>query len=134
MPKLSVWMVRTSLIYLGIGFTVGALMLFQKGISYETQVWRFLPLHIETLILGWMVQLAMGVAYWILPRFGSERRRLAFATAAYFALNLGIFLVGIGTWQQDLAVLAFIGRILEAAAALLFVVHAWPRVKPLGAM
>lgn len=132
MPKLSVWMVRASLIYLGIGFTFGALMLFEKGISYNADVWRFLPLHIEMLILGWMVQLAMGVAYWILPRFGSQRRKVPFASIAFVTLNLGILAVGLGTWREEWAILAFLGRVAEGGAALAFVFHAWPRVKAPG--
>lgn len=132
MPTLSQWMVRVSLLYLGIGFTLGALILFDKGVPYEPDVWRFLPLHIEMLMLGWMVQLAMGVAYWILPRFGTQRRKIPFASLAFMMLNLGILAVGIGTWQPSWVGLAFVGRIAELSAAVTFVIHAWPRVKAPG--
>jgi hypothetical protein len=132
MPSLSQWMIRASLLYLGVGFTLGALILFDKGVPYEPDVWRFLPLHIEMLILGWMVQLAMGVAYWILPRFGTQRRKIPFASLGFMTLNLGILLVGIGTWQQSWIDLAIVGRIAELGAATAFVVHAWPRVKAPG--
>ena len=35
MPRLTVWMVRTSLLQLGIGFTFGMLMLFNKGVPFD---------------------------------------------------------------------------------------------------
>jgi len=28
-----------------------------------------LPIHIEVLIFGWIIQFTLGTAYWILPRF-----------------------------------------------------------------
>ena len=68
MPRLSVWIIRTALLYLGIGFTFGALMLFNKGVPFDPMLWRLLRPHIEFVLLGWTMQLAMGVAFWIMPR------------------------------------------------------------------
>ena len=28
-------------------------------------IWTLLPLHIEVVLVGWIVQLAMGVVYWM---------------------------------------------------------------------
>ena len=53
MPRLTVWMVRTSLLQLGIGFTVGMLMLFNKGVPFDPSIWRLLPIHIE-MVLAWL--------------------------------------------------------------------------------
>ena len=69
MPRLSVWIIRTALLYLGLGFTWGALMLFQKGVSLGAGLLRMMPMHIEFVLIGWTLHLAMGVAFWILPRF-----------------------------------------------------------------
>ena len=69
MPRLSVIIVHTALVYLGVGFTLGALILFQKGVPYSAAVWPLLPMHIEFLLVGWTLHLALGMAYWILPRF-----------------------------------------------------------------
>ncbi|HLV45033.1 MAG TPA: hypothetical protein VKY39_08745, partial [Aggregatilineales bacterium] len=63
MPRLSVWMVRASLLYLGLGFTFGALMLANKGVPLHPRLWALLPLHAEMLLVGWAIQLAMGVAF-----------------------------------------------------------------------
>lgn len=129
MPRLSAWAVRASLIYLLSGFTIGALTLSHKGVPYWAGVWRLLPAHIEFLIAGWMIQLAFGVAFWILPRFpGGSRGDERPAWAALILLNLGILFAaasGYAAWALLPA------RLLESAAALLFILHAWKRVKPL---
>ena len=62
MPRLSVWMIRTALVHLLVGFTLGALLLANKGVPIHPMVWRLLPIHIELLLLGWTLQLALGVA------------------------------------------------------------------------
>ena len=74
MTRLSVWTVRTSLLYLGAGFLIGALMLTQKGVPIDPAWLRLLPLHVEVVLFGWTLQLGMGIAFWILPRFSQEPR------------------------------------------------------------
>ncbi len=92
MPRLSAIFIRTALGYLAAGFTFGALMLFNKGVLLGPWVWRLLPLHIECVLVGWTVQLAMGVAFWILPRFGLGPRRgnESLAWVAYGLINAGV--------------------------------------------
>jgi len=133
-PRLSVWLVRTSLVYLGVGFTLGALILFQKGIPYLGAVWSLLPLHIEFVLVGWTLQLAMGVAFWILPRFlrGAARGDERLVWLAYLLLNAGVLSVGAGAWLGLPGGLLLAGRGAEMLAAALFALHAWPRVKPQG--
>ena len=130
MPRLSVWLIRTALIHLVAGFTIGALLLANKGVSIHPMIWRLLPIHIELLLLGWTLQLALGVAFWILPRFGNERPRAWLAWVAYLLLNLGIGLVAVSVFLVTVPALTFWGRSLEVGAVVAFVLHAWPRVKP----
>lgn len=134
MPRLSAWFIRTALVYLALGFTFGALVLFQKGVSFAPGVWRLLPLHIEYLLMGWTAQLALGVAYWILPRFrfGQPRGDERPAWLAYGLLNLGIAGVMGASLLDTPAWLLLAARLAEAAAFLLFAIHAWPRLKTFG--
>ncbi len=133
MPRLSVWFIRMALLYLLAGFTLGALLLANKGLPFEPHIWRWRPAHIELLLVGWMLQLAMGVAYWILPRFRQQRGNVTAAWAAFWLLNAGVMLstvvvpLGLPAWQTVL------GRLLQAGAAVAFAVNAWPRIKPTGA-
>jgi hypothetical protein len=133
-PRLSAWIIRTALLYLGVGFTLGALVLFQKGVPYGAAVWRLLPMHIEFLLIGWTMQLAMGVAFWILPRFmrGAARGDQRLVWLAYASLNAGVLTVGLGQWLGAPAPLLLLGRVAELLAVLLFALHSWPRVKPSG--
>ncbi len=80
--------------------------------------------------MGWVVQLTMGVAFWILPRFWTRPRRPneIYVRIAFPLLNLGIWLVvaatvfGAGSWVMTA------GRAAEIAAVLLFARHGWPRI------
>jgi cbb3-type cytochrome oxidase subunit 1 len=130
-PRLSVWLIRAALLALTAGAALGALLLAAPG-SLGVTRWR--PLHAELLLVGWTVQLAFGVAYWILPRFrrGAERGRDELAWAAFALINLGVLLVGLGRSGVGWETWALAGRGAEGLAALAFAAHAWPRVKPFG--
>lgn len=133
MPRLSVWFIRAALLYLLAGFSLGALLLTHKGVPFEPQLWRWRPAHIELLLVGWMLQLAMGVAYWILPRFQQQRGNVAAAWAAFLLLNAGVLVVvAAGVLSAPAWPLA-VGRLLQAGAAVAFAANAWPRIKPTGA-
>lgn len=132
MPRLSVWFLRAALIHLFLGFTFGMILLWNKGLPLVPQVWLLLPAHIEFLLLGWTVQLALGVAFWILPRFQNERGNTTPAWAAFVLINLGVWLVSLAPYLPIGDSLRAAGRLAEGAAALAFAVHAWPRIKPPG--
>lgn len=129
MPRLSRLFIKFSLIYLLAGFALGALILIQKGFGIFPAVWRWLPVHVELVIFGWILQLVMGVAYWILPRFGTRRRRGSAAGLAFGLINGGI-LLAVGAVGGDLPPVAFAARLLQTTAVACFLFHAWPRIKP----
>lgn len=131
MPRLSVWFIRAALLYLATGFTFGGLMLSDKGLHYYPQIWRWLPVHMELLLAGWLVQLAMGVAFWILPRHKNAAPR---GNEALVWLAFGLFNLGIGCVIAEttfaLPGLTMLGRVLEIGAVLVFVLSSWRRVRP----
>lgn len=130
MPALSRWFIRLALAYLALGTTIGATILATKAVGWWLWSWRLLPLHMEMLLSGWLLQLAMGVAYWILPRFHQSRGDPRPAWSALVLLNVGVILVGATAalgWSPAWIV---VGRTAELAAVAAFAVHAWPRVKP----
>lgn len=130
MPRLSQWMVRTAFIYLLLGFTIGALMLANKGVPLHPALWQWLPAHIEFLLFGWIVQVAMGVAFWILPRYWKRPRRgnETLVYIAFVLLNVGIWVVVLGSiwFRSRWGILA--GRLLEISAVFFFALHAWKRI------
>ena len=133
MPRLSVWLVRRSFVHLLLGFTLGGLILANKGYPFEPRIWNLLPAHLEFLLLGWMVQLAMGVAFWILPRLrsNSPRGNATWVWCALGLLNAGIVAVAIQPFAGA-DWFSLVGRILETTGVLLFVLTSWRRIKPLG--
>ena len=128
-PRLSVWMIRAALLALTGGRPLGALMLAAPGTGGVAR-WR--PLHAELLLVGWTVQLAFGVAYWILPRFrsGPERGPEALGWAAFALVNAGVLLVGLGRSADGRGDVGARGSERRGAGGGGLRGQAWPRVKP----
>ncbi len=130
MPRLSAWFVRFALVYLALGFTLGGLMLANEGWNFAPRLNILLPVHIEILMMGWVMQLALGVAYWILPRYtqGLPRGNKAAAWISFLLVNMGILMIAISAFFSGTG-LALAGRSLEAASILLFLAVTWRRVR-----
>jgi len=136
MPRLSQLMIRTALLWLAFGYSLVGLVLLNKGLPLLPWLWNLRAAHIHMLLVGWTVQLACGVAFWILPRLdargGRGDERLVWG--CYVALNGGVVL---GALHDPLAalvvwpgwdVLPLLMGLLYLVAAALFALHAWPRV------
>ncbi|HYL55595.1 MAG TPA: hypothetical protein VEU73_08480 [Gemmatimonadales bacterium] len=137
MPRASRWFIRASLVYLALGFTLGALLLCNKVVALTPALTRLLPAHIEFLLVGWVIQLVMGVATWILPRFGVPRSAYGSGTAvwvAFVALNAGVWLAATGPIAAGRlgGLLSLFGRLAEAVAAVVFAANIWARVRASG--
>lgn len=137
MPRLSCYFLRGALIYLAIGALLGGLILSAKGMPLTLGwAWQFLPAHIQLMIGGWMLQLTLGVAYWILPRLEDtgDRGRLGAAWLCFVSLNIGVGGAAIlltlrpfvaAFWLDSLLALTAMAQVLALAA---FAWHAWPRL------
>jgi hypothetical protein len=150
MPRLSCWLVRASLIHLAIGALFGGLILSGKALPLVMGwAWLLLAAHIQLLVGGWLIQLALGMAYWILPRLDGtgDRGRPRAAWSCFAALNSGVLgaatallvrgslnaaAIDIGSAQDAVLDLALAtGGVLQAVALLVFAWHAWPRLQPI---
>jgi hypothetical protein len=137
MPRLSQLMIRTALVCLAIGYTAGGLLLLNKGIPLLPWLWALRFTHVHLLLVGWMVQMACGVAFWILPRLDASgsRGNERLVWLCYAALNIGVVLAAL---HDPLALamgetattrsMPVIAGVLYIAAIIAFVVHAAPRV------
>jgi len=133
-PRLSTWLVRASLVCLVAGGLLGAGLLAAPalipGAAPVPAAGRtgLVPAHVELMLVGWLAQLAMGVAYWILPRAGGERPAAGLAAAGAGLLSAGVLAATVGAVARTpLAVAA--GRGLEAGGALLFFLHVAIRLR-----
>jgi hypothetical protein len=128
MPKLSAWLVRAALAHFAAWGAIGGLLLASKAVALPGWLWLLRPAHVDGLLVGFVVQLAFGVALWILPK-APLRSGAPPAAMAGVLLNAGVGLVALGGVLPGLAALAGAGRIAEAAAVAAFAVHVWPRVR-----
>jgi hypothetical protein len=138
MDPLSSVMLRAALIWLLGGVVIGAAMLTDRALPGQWRLWMA-PSHAHMLFVGWFLQFAVGVAYWLLPRRRSTERPLGYweraAYVAVIALNLGLVLRIIaepaertGNESDGTMVLLIASALLQVAAALIFVTQLWPRV------
>jgi hypothetical protein len=140
MPPIARTFVKAAFLYFVAAFVLGALMSLDRWLSFSRwlKVVYFSQLHL--LMVGWLTQLAIGVAYWIFPRFLKQqdprpRGSDALAWAVLACLNAGMvlrflvepfYLMGPKPW---LAALMAISGVLQALAALVFGWLVWPRIR-----
>lgn len=138
MDPLSSIMVRLSLLWLLAGFIIGGLMLVDRDIPGDWRLWAQ-PTHGHMLFVGWFLQFALGVAYWLLPRKRSPERPVGYnlraAQIAVAALNIGLLCRAIaepfersGHAGNGTRALLTLSALLQVGAAALFVTQIWPRV------
>ncbi|MTI87850.1 MAG: cbb3-type cytochrome c oxidase subunit I [Balneolaceae bacterium] len=123
-------MVKLSLAYLLMGASMGVMLLLNKAFNFYAPLWAVLPVHIEFMLIGWVVQLTLGVAYWILPRYFGKQGRgnpiLAYAMIG--VLNTGIIVVSLSQLDVLPSAGSWMGRCLEMGGVILFVFLHWKRI------
>ena len=140
MDRLTAVMVRLSLVWLLTGFIIGGAMLVDRAIPGEWRAW-LAPSHGHMLFVGWFLQFALGIAYWLLPRKRLPERPTGYQERPAFfvvgALNIGLLLrVGSEPWERmghtsNLTLTALAASAtLQVLAAAIFVGQLWPRVAP----
>src|SRR3712207_6299759 len=139
MPRLSCWFIRAALLHLATGAVVGGLILAAKGYPGRLDwAWLLLPAHIQLLAGGWLLQLTLGMGYWILPRLDAwgERGHASLAWVSFWTLNTGVIGAAVLLLTRsfrsavDVNVLLIVAALLQACATIAFVGHAWRRVRP----
>ncbi|MDX1591109.1 MAG: hypothetical protein R3283_04045 [Balneolaceae bacterium] len=123
MPRLSIWMIRSSFVCLSVVVLSGGLLLVNKASVLHAAIWAFLPLHYELAIWGWFVQFILGTAYWIFPRHltGSPRGSEAAAWTAGALLNIGLLLIIMGNFIIPESGFSVSGRTLAILSTLIFI-------------
>ena len=137
MDRLSAYMVRAALGWLMLGAVIGGLMLIDPVVPGEWVRWGR-PTHAHILCVGWFLQFAVGIAYWLLPRRRTPAQplgyRAAWAVVAVGALNLGLLFRVIAepvarTGNEAGWIIPMLAA-CQVAAIIIFVCQLWPRVAP----
>jgi hypothetical protein len=153
MPVTSRVFVKASIVYLCLGAVLGALMFINRYFPLGSWAAYLRISHIQLLIVGWLTQLILGVAWWLFPplqiglrsdaplpvrRGQSQRGNEPLFWVTFVCLNAGILLRAIFdplySWTRAgaLGFLAGISGLFLLLAAVSFVANMWSRVRELG--
>ena len=153
MPITSRASVKASIIYLALGAVLGVILLINRWIPLGPAVSALRASHLQFLVVGWLTQFIIGVAWWLFPplaiglrddssqpvrRGQTQRGSEALFWAALACLNAGILLRALfdplHSWTKIsfFSVLAGVSGLFLLAAAVLFAVNLWGRVRELG--
>jgi len=136
MPSLSRWCIRAAFAYLVAGMGLGA-----AGLILQAQRGRGLSppwptLHAHLLLVGFLLLLIFGVAYWMFPKVRGARAHAPFGWAGFAMLNLGLLgrvaaepLADFGRGPLAWRVVLGVSAVLPVAGAAAFTVALWPRVR-----
>jgi hypothetical protein len=157
MPTTSRAFVKASILYLCLGAVLGALFLVNRWLPFAPRLMLLRASHVQALIVGWLTQFILGIAWWLFPplkigvrqparpgasspaRRGQRQRGSEPLFWATFAcLNLGVLLrvvfEPLHSWTQAgiYDALSGLSGPFLATAALAFVANMWQRVRALG--
>jgi hypothetical protein len=138
MPFESRLFVKTAMVALVVAFVWGAFMAFEESSGRSIDpIWAIEHAHVA--FVGWLVNMVMGFALWMLPlnraRFPRTQGRYPrwMPLAIYFLLNGGLIArifsePNIATSASSRVVLD-VSAVAQVAAVLLFVSLAWLRTR-----
>ncbi len=135
MPQLVRWTIKTALIYFVIALSMAALVAAQPLLGLSPTLQALRPVYLHFLMVGWVTQLIIGMAYWMFPKFSKERPRRSDTAAwgVYVALNSGLILRGFGepltALQPDAGWMLALSAVCQLVAAWAFIFNTWSRVK-----
>ena len=130
MPPVSLLFLRTSLIMLVSGIAIGSAGLAEPAwMTPERSV-----SHTHLLLVGWLINTVLGVAWWMFPRVPGTVAPTAWVVAGWAALNggllprVGVDLLGDGMTTAPAAV-RWTSAGLQLAGITLLAAMLWWRVR-----
>ncbi|WP_448545911.1 hypothetical protein [Roseiflexus sp.] len=129
--------IKTAFVQLLISLFMGALLLINTGLRWQSGLNVLLPVYYHLLMVGWATQLIGGVALWMFPVHSRERPRgdERLGWIAYGALNGGLLIRAIAEpihtlEPRDWSAWGLVGAaLLQVCAVWILVVTLWSRVK-----
>ena len=137
MPVASALFVKSAWVWFLTGLALGLAIALHKALGWYPWVRMVFSTPVHVLLVGFVAQWIMGMAYWFSPRVpgGPFAPRHRLAIASWALLNTGVLLRGIGEagllgqgttpWQSFY--LTSVG--MQAGGGLLFVFCIWGRIR-----
>ena len=144
-PLLTRCFLKTAMVYFVASSCFGGYLLVAVGLRHAASpVWQ--PVYWHMLLVGWLMQLIFGVAFWMFPPPAGKPRPThpppqrfpALAWFTYAALNGGLLLrVVVEPWHgirphSGLGWLLVVSAVLQVAAGWTFVITIWSRIRGRG--
>lgn len=117
--------IRSSLVWLGVGVTLGVVMAVHPAAA------GFRTAHMHANLLGFVSMMIFGVTYHVIPRFTGRPLHSPRAAAVHlWVANCGLagmvggFILRIFRWELGMPLLG-VGAVLSASGAMLFIFNIW---------
>lgn len=135
MPTLTRYFIKTGLLHFIIALLMGFAVTLQPLIALPVSALR--PVYLHLLMVGWLTQLIIGVAYWMFPKQSKENPRgsLHLGWGVYLMLNGGLLLRVLGEplltlkpeWNVGWTLA--VSAVLQLLAGYGFIALIWQRVR-----
>jgi hypothetical protein len=136
MPPLTRWLLRAALLHLVAALALGLARAW-PGLAGTARAAALAPVAVHLLMVGWVTQMIVGVAYWMFPRPSPGRSHgpAWLGWVAFAGLNGGVLLravaepaVALGGAGAGRSLLV-VASALQLAGVLAAVALLWPRLE-----
>jgi hypothetical protein len=131
--------VKTSFAFLLLGLFLGGYVAVEVNVVGRGVPWPLITAHVHLLLVGFVLMLVFGIATWMFPRPGRDdaRYRPGLAWVVYWLLTVSTVVralgeVGAAATGSRGSLLAAVGGLGQFAAAIVFVVNMWTRIRMPG--
>jgi hypothetical protein len=150
MPTTTRITIKVSILYLILGAALGALLMINGWLPLGPAITYVKPAHVQFLVVGWLTQLILGVAWWLFPPIAfrlrgkdyphgqAQRGSEPLFWVTFAVLNAGVVLYALAqplftrTGSGLFGGLVALAGVCLLAAALTFVANMWARIRELG--
>lgn len=137
MPVLTRLFIKTGLVYFLMAMVVGVALAAPSVFHLPPTLAALRPVYFHLFMVGWVLQLIIGIAYWMFPKLTKQEPRgsLTLGWVVYGCLNVGLICRAVGEVLLAIYPGTGIGWLLALAAVLQliggwgFIVNTWLRVK-----
>lgn len=131
--------IKTALVFFVMGLTLGGWITFLQ-VTGKPIAHSLISVHTHLLLVGFMIMLIMGVAYWMFPRPAKDDYRYSPDLAAinYWFLTVGVILRSVSelvasanSWRGFI-IIAAAGTLFQIIGGFIFAYNIWTRIRPTG--
>lgn len=130
MPTITRTFIKAAILYFALGLLTSFLVSARSLLNLPLFLDAMMPTYLHMLVVGWITQLIIGVAYWMFPKFSKQSPRgdERVGWAIFILLNIGLPLRIIG---EPFAIgwMLILSSLLQLFAIWMFIIVIWPRVK-----